>query len=124
MNTWDRLTSLNNELIPPEQVQIRARDVKPYHWAVWCTVGDSTRPFANTIVSRKWSEDGEKIWFMLDTHNFDSAGPDEMLWLVREDPTGWGGPDLQAKWEREAAEFEGKRPVKVEPMPEGAKGQT
>lgn len=112
MSAWERLTSLNDEIIPPEQVEVRALDAKPHHWAVWCTVGEGKKPFANTIVARKWSEDGEKIWFMLDTHNFMSAHPDEMLSLVREDSSDWGGPELRAKWEQEAAEFEGKRPAR------------
>lgn len=65
----------------PQFQLVKARDVIPYHWALWCTVGDS-KPFANVIVMARWSEDGKRIVFMLDTHNFDQADPDEELELV------------------------------------------
>lgn len=65
----------------PEQ-QVRARDVKPFHWAQWCTVGGRSEPFANPICGVKWSEDGQRLWFLLETHNAFSADPDEMLDLM------------------------------------------
>ena len=70
----------------PSEVEIRACDVLPYHWALWCTVCEHNggRPFANEIVARRWSDDGKRIWFMLDTHNFFDADPDELLSLVPE----------------------------------------
>lgn len=77
---WDRVR--NDVGLPPEQTKVRAIDVKPHHWGVWCTVGDRPEPFVNEIVTRKWSEDGSKILFMLDTHNFMSADPEEVLDLV------------------------------------------
>ena len=66
----------------PEMKQVKAIDVKPYRWALWCSVGDSGKPFENEIVGRKWSPDGKLIWFMLDSHNFYSAAPGEVLELV------------------------------------------
>lgn len=51
----------------PATKQVRAIDVRPYQWAIWCTVGRDTRPFANAIESRRWSEDGQTIWFLLGT---------------------------------------------------------
>jgi hypothetical protein len=66
----------------PKTEKVRAIDVKPYRWALWCTVEGSSKPFANEICIRKWSDDGEKIIFMLDSHNFLFARPDEELELI------------------------------------------
>lgn len=65
----------------PELKRVRARDVVPYHWAVWCTVGDG-KPFGNTVEHVSWSEDGEHLWFLLGTHNTYKAKPDEEVELV------------------------------------------
>lgn len=65
----------------PAIIQKRAIDVTPINHAIWCTVGGSD-PFNNHIVNRRWSEDGSKIWFMLDSHNFISALPDELMEVV------------------------------------------
>lgn len=65
----------------PEQVEVRAIDIHPYEAAIWCTIADS-EPFANTIEHRGWSEDGERIWFMLGSHNFYDAKPDDMVSVV------------------------------------------
>lgn len=74
----DRVKSAANE---PAFVKVRARDVKPYHYGVWCSIGDG-EPFANTICHIQWSDDGEHLWFGLDSHNTYKAAPDEMLDLV------------------------------------------
>ena len=66
----------------PEQVEVRAIDIVPYEAAIWCSVADS-KPFANTIEHRSWSEDGQHIWFMLGTHNFYKAEPDAMVKVVQ-----------------------------------------
>jgi len=63
----------------------KAIDVTPLDHGIWCTVCDS-EPFVNAIVLRKWSEDGKKIWFMLDTHNFMDADPDEEIDVVEIEP--------------------------------------
>lgn len=65
----------------PEMCRVKARDVVPYHWALWCSIEDG-KPFANEIVHVSWSDDGERIWFGLETHNAFSAGPDEEVELV------------------------------------------
>ena len=111
MTVWEKLRyDETRGVLPPDHIKVRAIDVEPYHWAVWCTVGDNPNPFCNAIVGRKWSEDGQKIWFMLDTHNFMDADPDEVLELVPEDPNAWGGPSLREKWAKEAEGFAEKRP--------------
>lgn len=115
MNNWSRLTSQTNEAVPPERIQVRGIDVLPHHYAIWCTVGDDTKSFANEIVSRRWSEDGAKIWIMLDTHNFDSFSPDEMVWVVPLDPSPYTA-SLRDKWAKDAEEFLSKRPIKKEPL--------
>jgi len=70
------------EVNEPKQVTIKAIDVRPYRYAIWCTVGRST-PFANEIVSVTWSEDGEYLWFMLDSHNFHKVSPDDTISVVK-----------------------------------------
>ena len=71
----------------PEFVKIIARDVVPYRYGVWSSVaGDE--PFANQIVHMKWSEDGEHLWFGLESHNTVKARPDEVLELVEMSPLG------------------------------------
>lgn len=67
--------------IKPEVVRVRAGDVEPYEWALWCRV-EGGEPFANQIVGRRVSEDGAHLWFMLDSHNFLRTTPDEVLELI------------------------------------------
>ncbi len=69
----------------PESVKIPARDVVPYLYGFWSSVAGGD-PFANQIVHMRWSEDGEHLWFGLDTHNFMKARPDEVLELVPMEP--------------------------------------
>lgn len=64
---------------------IRARDVIPHEWSLWCSVGDS-EPFENEICLVKWSEDGLSLWFMLESFNFLNATPDKILELVPHKP--------------------------------------
>jgi hypothetical protein len=66
----------------PKTVKIKAIDVKPYRYAVLCVWEKGEEPFVNEISLRKWSEDGEKIVFMLESFNFLSVRPDEELELV------------------------------------------
>lgn len=67
----------------PTQIEKRAIDVTPYEHGVWCTVAGN-EPFVNEIVLRKWSDDGTQIIFMLDTHNFIFADPDENILVVEK----------------------------------------
>jgi hypothetical protein len=75
----------------PQQIEIRAIDIVPYEHALWCSIGDS-KPFANTIEHRGWDDDGEHIWFMLGTHNFYKAAPDELVRVVDLYPAGTTKP--------------------------------
>ena len=95
----------------PKQVKVRAIDVLPYHWGQWCSI-DGGPPFVNDIVSRRWSDDGEHIYFMLDSHNFLKAVPDEELELVplEPKPAEW----LTRALERDKAMM-AKRPTKTAP---------
>jgi hypothetical protein len=104
----------------PILVKARAIDVRPYAFALWCTVGGSA-PFANPIESRRWSEDGQTIWFLLGTHNFHTAQPDEILDLVEcTDPISLR---LRASDEDQAA-FLAKRPTPTKPCDAcGGKGK-
>lgn len=65
----------------PKLEKVKAIDVKPYHFALWCSIEDG-RPFANEICFRKWADDGEKIVFMLESHNFYSADPDAEMEVI------------------------------------------
>ena len=70
----------------PATVQIKARDVKPYHYRLWCSIMDG-EPFANEIVGVCRTDDGEHLTFMLDSHNFMcNLDPDEELELVPRSP--------------------------------------
>lgn len=95
---------MNTETEPPEVVTLKARDVKPYHYGVWCTVGDpetgrESKPFSNTICVIKWSEDGEHLWFGLDTHNTIKVAPDEEIEVVPErGPHAQRTRDRYAQW--------------------------
>lgn len=62
-----------NESVPAMQ-KVRAIDVRPYQWALWCTVAGIPQPFANEIEHRQWIEDGQSIWFGLGTHAEREAG--------------------------------------------------
>ena len=64
----------------PIFVTVRARDVKPYHYGIWSSTGGE--PFANCICIVKWSEDGKHLRFMLESHNFFEAAPDEEVEVV------------------------------------------
>ena len=101
----------------PETKKVRAIDVRPYEWGVWCTVGDDKRPFVNRIEHRAWSDDGLSIWFGLETHNSKNAEPDEeidLVPLVR--------PEFAPKDDQDA--FLAKRPVPtVECATCGGKGR-
>lgn len=72
----DSVSTMNE----PVFVTLRARDVKPYHYGLWSSVGGD--PFANCICSVKWSDDGAHLWFMLESHNFYKVEPDEEIEVV------------------------------------------
>lgn len=76
----------------PTIVRKKVIDVVPYFNGIYCTIQDS-KPFVNQIVTRAWSENGDKIQFMLESHNFDSHPPDEEIDVVEIDPTQLGTPD-------------------------------
>lgn len=95
----------------PGQVRKRALDVTPYEHSIWCTVGGG-EPFANTIVLRRWSEDGKQVVFMLDTHNFLFADPDEEIDVV-ENEQPFYNREMQQKCLREDAERMRAHPGKV-----------
>ena len=80
-----------------ESVSILARDVVPYRYGVWSSVAGE-EPFANQIVHMRWSEDGEHLWFGLETHNTVKARPDEVLELVEMSPLGTLAKNKAAEW--------------------------
>lgn len=65
----------------PATEKVMARDVRAGAWAVWCTAEGYPGPFANEIVHVSWMDDG-RVSFMLGTHNFLTAAPDELVELV------------------------------------------
>ncbi len=68
--------------IKEEGVKVKAIDIKPYRYYLPCLMGEEERPMFNEICIRRWSEDGKKITFMLDSHNFLFAKPDELVEVV------------------------------------------
>ena len=72
----DSVSTMNE----PVFVTLRARDVKPYHYGLWSSVGGD--PFANCICLVKWSDDGTHLRWMLESHNFYTVEPDEEVEVV------------------------------------------
>lgn len=62
-------------------VRIPARDIRPIIWGYPCFTAEG-KFIINQIAIRRWSEDGKKIWFGLDTHNTFSAKPDDLVSVV------------------------------------------
>lgn len=95
----------------PKMEKVRACDVVPYHWGVWCRIKspDYPHPFTNTIEGVTWSEDGAHLWFTLGTHNFHKADPDEELELVPCELPPFSAEHL-ARIKRDHAELIAKRP--------------
>ena len=56
----------------PVTVKVRAIDVRPYRYGLWCRI-ENDPPFTNPIVHGAWSDDGQSIWFGLDSFNFYKA---------------------------------------------------
>jgi len=92
----------------PAMQKVHAIDVRPYRWGIWCRVGDNPKPFTNAIESRRWSDDGQTIWFMLGTHNFHNARPDEELTLVPMEESRYVD---YSREEAEHAQFLAERPT-------------
>jgi len=92
----------------PKIIQVKAIDVVPYLYGVWCTVGGG-EPFVNGIDYVSWMEDG-KIGFGLDTHNFMDAEPDAMIDVVEIEfePGSWRAENRE-RHKKEHAAFVAKR---------------
>ena len=88
----------------PKLITMKAIDVRPWQYAVWSSIGDE-EPFSNTIVHRKWSEDGARIWWMLDSHNFIAYTPDDMVKVIQKE-----NPYLPKDHETEPEKFLTMRP--------------
>ena len=90
----------------PIIIQLRARDVEPNFYGVYCSIQNG-KPFVNPIVNRRWMDDGIGISFMLDSHNFLIAKhADEMLDVV-EIPEGiYGGEAPEKAQQRRTRERE------------------
>lgn len=67
-------------------VHVQARDIRPYLWAYPCFVptgnGSKLKLILNPIVARRWTEDGLKIQFMLESHNFITHEPEMLIRVV------------------------------------------
>lgn len=67
--------------VSPPSVRIRACDVKPYFYGLWCSIQEGT-PFVNDIVVVSQKDDGT-LAFMLDSHNFlTGIDPNDVIELV------------------------------------------
>lgn len=94
----------------PTIVQKRAIDITPYNHGIWCSISDG-EPFTNTIVHRRWSEDGAEIVFGLDSHNAFFAAPDELVDAVEVTPS-CSAELLADVMRRDAARMK-RKPVRV-----------
>lgn len=102
----------------PVIVKKRAIDVTPYEHGIWCSIMDG-KPFVNEICIRRWSEDGSKITFMLESHNFLFADPGEEIDVVVIDKPAYSAKFLEDR-RRDDTERMKNRPVPPRPMcPEG-----
>ena len=93
-----------------EAQKVKAIEVVPYEWAIWCSVAGS-QPFANEIVAQKWSDDGQHIWFMLESHNFLKAAPDDVLDLLPF-RSRYDTDERREKRRTEHADFVKKQPTR------------
>lgn len=82
----------------PSFTTVRARDIKPHLWALWCSVEGYAKPFANDIEAIRWSEDKEHLWLLLGTHNAYKVRPDDELHLVKRERSTSVSDELWAKW--------------------------
>lgn len=99
-----------DELLDADEVSLPAIEVIPYHYSLRCIfTGNKERVVSVEIVGRHWSEDGEKIWFMLDSHNFYSAAPEEAMRVVPYRPS-YHRPEDRERIVREDAEKMARRP--------------
>lgn len=93
--------------------KMRAIDIMPYRTAIWCSVAGGP-PFWNEFVAKCWSADGERIWFMLESHNFDSFLPSEEVEIGLQTEASLNPHQLKTKHpEWEAAAFLEKRPIRL-----------
>lgn len=98
---------MGTERVGQAQVEMRAIDIKPNRWALLCTFRGSDRVIENPIGPRRWSEDGESIWFMLDSHNTFNARPDELVSVVPH--LGYASPEALAQSDARDEEVMGRR---------------
>lgn len=89
----------------PVVQKMKVLDVRPYHYGVYCCIEEG-KPFVNEIVGKDWSEDGEKVIFMLETHNFLFHSPWDEMDVVAMDRKDGLTP-------KEDGDFMSKRPSPV-----------
>jgi hypothetical protein len=99
--------------LSPKIEKVRAIDCKPYHYALWCAIEDG-KPFANEMCLRKWTDDGEKIVFMLESHNFYAVDPDEIIEVIALPEDRYA--NLRHD-ERDAETMKNRPPRKPKPVP-------
>jgi len=80
-----------------QRVMVRAQDVVPYHYALWCSFRGG-EPFANPICQVEWSEDGSYLYFLLDSHNTYRVEADAEVELVLREPSP-GEASYAAAWQ-------------------------
>jgi hypothetical protein len=96
-------------------VRKRAIDVTPYLHGVRASfASEPGRVFTTEIAGRSWADDGEAIWFMLETHNFMKHAPDEMIEVV-ELNTSCPADLLDRVLRRDAEEMR-SRPGQLSPL--------
>lgn len=70
----------------PKTVMVRVRDLKPYHYGIWCSI-ENGAPFVNEIVHMVWRDDGT-ITLMLESFNFMTGlTPQAELEVVELEPS-------------------------------------
>ncbi len=100
-----------NKIVDEKGVKIKAIDITPYFYSMPCELpGDQF--ILNEMCCRRWSDNGDKIWWLLDTHNTFSAKPNDLVEVV---PTDYHSAGNLERWEAEDAERMAKRPKTKDP---------
>lgn len=108
----DQREEVEAALREPKQIKMKAIDVVPYLYGIWCTVEGNPKPFVNGIESVSWStEKPGQIIFMLGTHNFDFRMADEEIEVVpMEGDAWWTNEARRERYIKEHQAFVAKRP--------------
>lgn len=68
-------------IVAERGVMVKGINIRFYMYSLPCLIGPERYPILNEMCCRDWHRDGRISW-LLDTHNFFFAKPDEMVQVV------------------------------------------